>query len=61
MTNSSNKQVVEAPASTSATGNGVFVAKPAEEAAVLSSIKSNVKGKPTARPLDPDRMMTYDP
>ena len=61
MANSANKQVVEAPASTSATGNGVFVAKPAEEAEVLSSIKSNVKGKPAARPLDPDRMMTLRP
>jgi hypothetical protein len=61
MGNSANKQVVEAPASTSATGNGVFVAKPAEEAEVLSSIKSNVKGKPAARPLDPDRMMTLRP
>ena len=53
MVNSSNKQVVEAPASTSATGNGVFVAKPVEEAAVLSSINVQCEGQANSSPLGP--------
>ena len=51
MVSSSNKQVVEAPASTSATGNGVFVAKPVEEAAVLSSINVQCEGQANSSPL----------